>query len=280
MFKYRMISFPIMIGVLWAIFWGGQIGEYIFLGVAVLASFLAAAELSNLARRMNYDSYLIPVATACGAIAGLAAAGKLGLSGVQLLSYIVILLLALLIALLLQLALDKGGGVWRKIFTSLAIFLAVNLVSLPLLFVWSYVTAPLMLLYLIAVTKSMDTGGYIFGMLSSRLLPGGNHKIMPKVSPKKSWEGTLGGLLFSVIASLVFYWCGCELFSGVAVYIVNGILLGWGSLAGDLTESALKRRAGIKDSANYIPGMGGILDVIDSFIYNALIFLAVLLIVR
>ena len=114
------------------------------------------------------------------------------MSGVQLLSYIVILLLALLIALLLQLALDKGGGVWRKIFTSLAIFLAVNLVSLPLLFVWSYVTAPLMLLYLIAVTKSMDTGGYIFGMLSSRLLPGGNHKIMPKVSPKKSWEGTVG----------------------------------------------------------------------------------------
>ncbi|MEG1979263.1 MAG: phosphatidate cytidylyltransferase [Victivallaceae bacterium] len=280
MFKYRMISFPIMVGVLTAIFFGGQIGEYLFLGVAVLASFLAAAELSNLARRMNYDSYLIPVATACGAIAGLAAAGKLGLAAVQLLSYVGILFGALLIALLLQLVLDKNNGVWRKILVSLVIFMAVNLVALPLLFVWSYVTAPLMLLYLIAVTKSMDTGGYIFGMLSARLLPGGNHKIMPKVSPKKSWEGTLGGLLFSVIASLIFYWCGCGLFDSVTVYIVNGILLGWGSLAGDLTESALKRKADIKDSANYIPGMGGVLDVIDSFIYNALIFLVVILILK
>ncbi|MEG2076829.1 MAG: phosphatidate cytidylyltransferase, partial [Victivallaceae bacterium] len=74
--------------------------------------------------------------------------------------------------------------------------------------------------------------------------------------------------------------CGCGLFDSVTVYIVNGILLGWGSLAGDLTESALKRKADIKDSANYIPGMGGVLDVIDSFIYNALIFLVVILILK
>ena len=126
------------------------------------------------------------------------------------------------------------------------------------------------MLFLIAVSKTMDTGGYIFGMLSSKLLPGGNHKIAPSVSPKKSWEGFAGGLILTVLAACCFHWWGdLKLWWCVA----TGVVLAVGSFFGDLTESALKRRCGIKDSGSYIPGMGGALDVLDSFIYNGVLLI-------
>ena len=65
---------------------------------------------------------------------------------------------------------------------------------------------------------------------------------------------------------------GCSPFS-LNMTVVSSVVLSLGSFAGDLTESALKREADIKDSANWIPGMGGIFDVLDSFIYNGIIFL-------
>ena len=121
------------------------------------------------------------------------------------------------------------------------------------------------LLFLIAVSKTMDTGGYIFGMLSGKFLPGGNHKIAPSVSPKKSWAGFPGGLVLTVLVACCFHWWG-----DLKIWwcITAGVVLALGSFFGDLTESALKRRCDVKDSGNYIPGMGGALDVLDSFIYN------------
>ena len=135
---------------------------------------------------------------------------------------------------------------------------------------------PVALFYVMMVTKSMDTGGYIFGMLSGKYLPGGNHKIVPSISPKKSWEGTIGGVLLSVAVSLLFYWYYAESLNGISAslawYILAGVILAVGSFAGDLTESALKRTCGVKDSGHWIPGMGGAFDVLDSFIYNGVIF--------
>ena len=126
-------------------------------------------------------------------------------------------------------------------------------------------------------------GGYIFGMLSGRWMKNGNHKICPSISPKKSWEGTVGGLLFSVGVSLIFWKIYAEapfcrmpfqnLGTSIWWYITAGVVLGIGSLAGDLTESALKRSAGVKDSGAIIPGMGGVFDVLDSFIYNGALFI-------
>ena len=111
----------------------------------------------------------------------------------------------------------------------------------------------------------------------------GNHKICPSISPKKSWEGTVGGLLFSVGVSLIFWKIYAEapfcrmpfqnLGTSIWWYITAGVVLGIGSLAGDLTESALKRSAGVKDSGVIIPGMGGVFDVLDSFIYNGALFI-------
>lgn len=128
-----------------------------------------------------------------------------------------------------------------------------------------------LLLYMVIVTKGGDTFAYVTGMLSNKILKGKNHKIAPAISPKKSWEGTLGGLLFSVVASYCLYSC---LFADNSLFLplLAGIFLFLGGFFGDLAESALKRTCGVKDSGKLLPGMGGVYDLLDSFIFNAPLF--------
>ena len=130
-------------------------------------------------------------------------------------------------------------------------------------------------LSLVLATKASDTGGYIVGMLTNKLMKNGNHKIVPSISPKKSWEGTVGAAVFSIAVAWLLVHFECIELTGTEM-LIFGFLAFLGSFAGDLTESQLKRTAMIKDSANWIPGMGGILDVLDSFIYNAPLFYLVL----
>jgi phosphatidate cytidylyltransferase len=127
------------------------------------------------------------------------------------------------------------------------------------------------LLYLVAVTKTGDTFAYITGMLSNKILKGKNHKIVPAISPKKSWEGTIGGMIFSVITSFILYKYLFDIKS-LFIPITAGIFLFWGGFFGDLAESALKRTCGVKDSGSILPGMGGVYDLLDSFIFNAPLF--------
>ncbi len=128
-----------------------------------------------------------------------------------------------------------------------------------------------LLLYLVAVTKIGDTFAYITGMLSNKILKGKNHKIVPSISPKKSWEGTIGGMIFSVITSFILYKYLFDIKS-LFIPIMAGIFLFWGGFFGDLAESALKRTCGVKDSGSILPGMGGVYDLLDSFIFNAPLF--------
>lgn len=156
--------------------------------------------------------------------------------------------------------------------------LVIPLYCLALIYVGNFgeVSGRIVVFFLILVTKLGDVGAYTVGTISAKTMPGGNHKILPKISPKKSWEGTLGGLLVSIIASLVFcnYVPGIvpESMSKMVFAILSGALLFSGGFIGDLTESALKRGTGVKDSGTIIPGMGGALDVIDSLVLNAPLF--------
>ena len=130
---------------------------------------------------------------------------------------------------------------------------------------------PQLLIYLVAVTKTGDTFAYITGMLSNKILKGKNHKIVPSISPKKSWEGTIGGMIFALIVSFILYKYLFDIKS-LLIPIIAGIFLFWGGFFGDLAESAFKRTCGVKDSGSILPGMGGVYDLLDSFIFNAPLF--------
>lgn len=105
------------------------------------------------------------------------------------------------------------------------------------------------------VAVAMDTGGYFFGRAFGR------HKLAPRVSPGKTWEGLLGGLLLLFVLALLFsYWLPYARWPFVALALVSGLF----SVVGDLTESLFKRANGLKDSGRMLPGHGGMLDRIDS----------------
>ena len=99
----------------------------------------------------------------------------------------------------------------------------------------------------------------------------GRRKLAPVISPKKTVEGAIGGAVFGTIAGVAFahYWVPAIPMAWAAVM---AMLMAIAGMAGDLFESAMKRRVGLKDSGNLIPGHGGILDRIDSWLFAAPVF--------
>ena len=121
------------------------------------------------------------------------------------------------------------------------------------------------LLYFILITKFSDMGAYIVGSLIGR------HKMIPRISPGKTWEGFGGAIVVSTGASLVFvHFLGDHMAGMNWVHaVVLGVILSSTAVIGDLIESLFKREAGAKDSGNILPGIGGILDLLDSLLFNA-----------
>jgi phosphatidate cytidylyltransferase len=121
------------------------------------------------------------------------------------------------------------------------------------------------LLYFVLVTKFSDTGAYAVGSLIGR------HKMIPRISPGKTWEGFGGAIFLSTISSLAFtHFFGARMFGMNWVHaIILGVLLSSTAVIGDLIESLFKREAGVKDSGDFFPGIGGILDLLDSLLFNA-----------
>ena len=119
-----------------------------------------------------------------------------------------------------------------------------------------------LIFFLFVVTWATDSGAYFVGSAFGR------HKLYRKISPKKSVEGALGGLFFSVLFAVICkYWFYHELNLHDAVAL--GLILGTVGQIGDLAESMIKRSARIKDSGGIFPGHGGVLDRIDSVLLNA-----------
>ena len=129
----------------------------------------------------------------------------------------------------------------------------------------------LMMLYLIAIVKFSDMGGFAFGLSSAKLMAGGNHKLCPTISPNKSWEGLFGSVLASCVMSCAFlpithFGVGKALAFGVTAALVGTF--------GDLVESKFKRWVGVKDSATFMPaGLGGFLDMFDSLLFAPAVLL-------
>jgi phosphatidate cytidylyltransferase len=119
-----------------------------------------------------------------------------------------------------------------------------------------------LLVFFFLVTFGADAGAYYIGKNF------GKHKLIPKVSPNKTWEGAIGGLVlslaFATISSATFFPELPYKFS-IPLAVVMMVI----GIFGDLAESAMKRGADVKDAANILPGHGGLLDRLDSLLFNA-----------
>lgn len=123
------------------------------------------------------------------------------------------------------------------------------------------------LLSVMVIPKSSDAGAYFVG----RFL--GKHKLAPALSPKKTVEGAVGGILAGVGSALLMWMViapqcfGTNIDFSWPFAVAYGITLTLVGMVGDLAESLIKRDSGIKDSSNWLPGLGGVLDVIDSVLF-------------
>ncbi|NJK92242.1 MAG: phosphatidate cytidylyltransferase [Blastochloris sp.] len=130
-------------------------------------------------------------------------------------------------------------------------------------------------LYLVVVTKVTDIGAYLWGSWLGR------HKMIPQISPKKTWEGFAGGILTSIGASVGLSLLLPEQLAPITGIhaVILGLVLSLVSVVGDLAESVIKRDSQSKDSGAVIPGIGGSLDLVDSLLYTGPLFYSYLILV-
>ena len=126
-----------------------------------------------------------------------------------------------------------------------------------------------LILRILFVTWSFDSFAYIIGVKF------GKNKILPAISPKKSWEGFFGGMIITIILTFLYCLYNEENFIN---YLLTAITIPFLATLGDFIESAYKREAGVKDSGNLIPGHGGMLDRMDSLLIS-ISFSAIIIII-
>ena len=128
-------------------------------------------------------------------------------------------------------------------------------------------TGQLLVLYLVVVVKMADVGAYFVGRAI------GKHKLFYRITPGKTWEGLFGGVVASIVASWVFFRVSGGDLGKLHMELVDAMVLGVAmpivGVVGDMFESLVKRACSIKDSSETIPGMGGVLDVVDSLLFGA-----------
>ena len=270
----RTLSFIVLLSVfLTAVLSDSPVGKAAFMTLAALLAYGAVWEFLHMYEQMNKPSW--KKVTSCLSVMIILAAFFNGKWNFEVSGLVA---LAAAGAWFLLLFGNNQREYLEKVVNSLTGLVMVLLPLIPLVLIYDEKGATegrFLVLYLILVTKAGDTGAYITGTLTHRII-GHNHKIVPWISPKKSWEGTFGGLVLSVSVSLLL--CFYLLKTGNWIWAaIAGIVLFLGGFAGDLVESVLKRTAGVKDSNTIIPGMGGVLDVVDSLMLNAPIFYYVFL---
>lgn len=134
---------------------------------------------------------------------------------------------------------------------------------------WLYTVNPWIVLGMFVMIWLNDTGAFCVGSLIGR------HRLFERVSPKKSWEGFIGGIVFCTGAGAVYHYCFGDSFHvygiplSLTALLVMGAIVGIAGTFGDLIESVFKRSCGIKDSGKLLPGHGGMLDRIDSLLLVA-----------
>ena len=264
MFIFRLFSFTIFIILFLAsIFIENVIGFIIFSVLCLFLSYFAILEFSQMISRENKNYYFI-ITPAVGTVIVIAFLARNDYT----VAYMVMAFFSVFSWIYMLFAAQNKDSLIKILNSAASIFCIVVPLSFLIIL---YNESRLLLLYLVLVTKTGDTAAYITGTLTHNIFKN-NHKIVPSISPKKSWEGTIGGLVFCVIVSIVLWkYMLTDSYMDVSsvMLALAGVVLFVGGFAGDLAESALKRICGVKDSGRIVPGMGGTLDVVDSLMLNA-----------
>ncbi|NOZ70876.1 MAG: phosphatidate cytidylyltransferase [Chloroflexi bacterium] len=263
MLRQRVLSAVVLIPLVALIWW---VGGWWYTGFIALFTLVATWELLHLLQRESFFTPITPFALLITAWLVLEAGLPANSERFQLL-----LVLSILAGLVIALFLPRPHAASDLLLSlAAAIYLGFTLrflVSLRLLpdngLQWVALAA--------LTTWLTDTGAYFVG------LGIGKHKLWPRISPKKTWEGWFGGLFVGTIAaSLLAPLLIPSLSSWQGVLI--GLTVGIGGPFGDLSESLFKRQVGAKDSSHLIPGHGGFFDRVDSFIFvGPLLYLLALL---
>jgi phosphatidate cytidylyltransferase len=233
-----------------------------FVVLVATALVLAAVELHGALKKQGMNSAIVPISIGSVAIAfGSYFAGR---QEPVIFSTTSVLLASLALTVLASLIwrMPKGtAGFVRDSAASLLIIAYVPLLgSFAALMLAEEQGAARIVTFMLIVVMS-DTGGYIAGVLF------GKHPMVPKISPKKSWEGLAGSLILGAAAGVcmalfllhVPFWVG----------IILGVSLVAAGTCGDLVESMIKRDLGIKDMSSFLPGHGGVMDRLDSLLLAA-----------
>lgn len=267
MLKYRLILGPIMIalllGVLWLDQWGQQSLELrsglVILLVLVLPGIrFAARELAILLRAKGVGTgyRVLFISGAAGCVGVFASMQEdMNLSGPDAMLVISLAIGALLLGVLVRCRGQNTEGTMAAGAAAAFAFVYLGLMPGMLLAIRAEHTAWVLAAVLLT-TKSCDIGAYFTGRAIGR------HKLIPWLSPGKTWEGLVGGILFASLVSLATLTPLADLHWAYALLI--GAVLALTGQAGDLLASMFKRDAVVKDSGSSIPGFGGVLDVIDS----------------
>lgn len=243
-----IVFIPIVLGCL---YWG----EWAFFGLVLAVSLVAMFELRLMLDTMgNPMPKAVLYATSISLLTAIQWQKELWVSPIMFVAFLAVAIRELLSKTAQPF---KRGGL-----SLIALFYGAFLPSHFLLLRGENQGFELLLLVLLG-TWAADTGAYFAGMRWGR------HKLAPRISPSKSIEGAVGGL---VAATLVVGYFNSLLQLQLLPGWILGLVTGLAAIVGDLFESALKREAGIKDSGWILPGHGGILDRIDSLLFSVPVF--------
>ncbi|GAC1635108.1 MAG: phosphatidate cytidylyltransferase [Bradyrhizobium sp.] len=216
-------------------------GGWLWLGFVTLAAIGLYVEWLTVVGARTPRVTAVGVAMLLGAAAAFGA-GRVAITGI---------LFAIGVVAAALLSPDRRG--WAALGGGYAFAALIASVALRLDPVWGF-TALMFVLLIVWVT---DIGGYFAGRGI------GGPKLWPRVSPKKTWAGAIGGFAASLVVAAGFAACG---FGKILPMMLLGAAFSVASQLGDLFESAVKRRFGVKDSSHIIPGHGGLLDRLDGFV--------------
>ncbi len=239
--------------------------QWVFLGMCLLLPILGLIEFYKLTNAAIGERRITLYADIIGAIlmiTGFFAAGRQNFPcAVPIIAYALPYLIYMLIRFTLQLYTREASPLNNFAYSVMGqIYVALPFGLMSLLY-FDYASPQLLLAMFIMIWLN-DTGAYLVGCSIGR------HRLFPRISPKKSWEGFFGGLAFTIGSAFIFKYAFAQYYPELSIYEMIGlaIVVTAFSTWGDLIESLIKRTLDIKDSGKMMPGHGGMLDRIDSLL--------------